>query len=129
MQSGPTAGLGVTLAVIYDFLHVMATLHTLQVNDLPVHILEVLGSSPATASFFGFSPNDPVFGLGVSYHFLIIFTLLFSYFHVVWRCSLPIISSSCPMSPIFNESLQRLFRRQLHFSRLVFERVLESLSF
>ena len=52
---------GVTLAFIYDFLSHVATLQTLQVNVLPVRVLEVLGSSPDIASFFGFSPNDPVF--------------------------------------------------------------------
>ena len=52
---------GVTLAFIYDFLPHVVTLQTLEVNVLPVRVQEDVGTSPDIASFFRFSPNDPIF--------------------------------------------------------------------
>ena len=80
----------VTLHFIYDVQPSLGTILALRVKHLPIHVPEVTGSNPGIASFFGFSPNRPVFWLGVAYPFLIIimfFLAIITWFRDVFSLS------------------------------------------
>ena len=81
---------------------------------------------PVFPDFLGFSQNDPVFGLGVQNTFLIALTLLFSYYHLVWRYFLPFLTASLLVIADFFRKSAVLFRMLLHFSRLTSYRMSES---